>query len=67
MPRTVVWTAMIVVLLGYVLLLEAGPTLDTRDGLLIQVVAQKLIAVTLVASLVYLCFEADRVHSRLGG
>lgn len=65
-PRRVAgaWAALTIVLAGNAALLEWGPILTTPDGLIIHVVAQKIVAVTAAAIFVYLSFEADRILNR---
>jgi hypothetical protein len=62
-PRRIValWGMLTIILLAYVLVIGWGPTLDTIEGLRMQVVAQKVIAAVVVAALTYLSVEADRV------
>jgi hypothetical protein len=62
-PRRVIvaWAALTALLVGYVIVLGWGPRLGTTAGLMVQVVAQKVVAVTAVGMLVYLSWEADRI------
>jgi len=61
-PRRIValWAALTIMLLAYVLVIGWGPSVGTVDGLRVQVIAQKVIAVVVVAALTYLSIEADR-------
>jgi hypothetical protein len=65
-PRRVrlTWAAMTAGLFLYVALLGWGPSPATPDGLLVDVLAQKLITVIVVGALTYLSIEADRILTR---
>jgi len=56
----VTWALLTALLVGYVVMLGWGPDLGTLRGLTIQVVSQKIIAITSLALLLYLSLEADR-------
>ena len=61
-PRvTVAWLLMIVLLVSYVLILDFGPRSRTPIGLVVQVTAQKIVAVGAVLLLVYQSYQAERV------
>ncbi len=62
-PRrvTIAWAALTLVLVWYVGVLGWGPGLGTPDGLMINVIAQKIVAILSVSIIVYLSVEADRV------
>lgn len=45
----------------YVAVLEWGPRIGTPHGLVVQVIAQKIVAVSAVGVLVFLSLEANRV------
>jgi hypothetical protein len=49
--------------MAYIMVLEWGPTLSTPDGLVVQVAAQKIVAGTAAAIVIFLSIEADRVAS----
>ena len=55
-PRGVAatWRLLGAALVGYALLLAFGPALQSIDGLVVQVIGQKVIALTLTLGLVYL-------------
>lgn len=65
-PRraTFAWLAMIAVLVTYVLILDWGPRVTTPYGLVVQVSAQKLVAVGAVLLIVYQGRIADRLLGR---
>ena len=58
------WVVLAAAMLGYVGVLYVGPGPETLDGLRIQVIAQKVAAATVVAMLVYLSFEGERLVRR---
>jgi hypothetical membrane protein len=55
------WTTLTAVLVAYVVLIGWGPTTATPEGLVVQITAQKIVAMSLVVIFVYLSLEADRV------
>jgi hypothetical membrane protein len=55
------WGALAAVLATYVAVLTWGPSTATAAGLREQVIAQKIIAASVVAFLIYLSCEADRI------
>ena len=60
-PRVVlVWLALTAALAGYVAMIGWGPSVQTLDGLRMQVLAQKAITAVLIAAAVYLSIESDR-------
>lgn len=61
-PRrvTIGWVALTVVLAGYVVMLDFGPSTRTASGLVAQVVAQKIVTVAAVLGIVFQSYEADR-------
>ena len=61
-PRrvTVGWVALSIVLVGYVAILDFGPSTRTPSGLVAQVVAQKIVTVAAVLGIVFQSYEADR-------
>jgi hypothetical membrane protein len=65
-PRraAVAWAALTCVLAAYVFVLQWGPRLTTDRGLMIQVVAQKIVASTAMIVMVYQSYEAGRVFAR---
>jgi hypothetical membrane protein len=65
-PRrlAVAWALLTVALAAYVVVLTWGPGPKTPEGLIIQVTAQKIIAVVSVSTFVYLSFEAERATSK---
>lgn len=64
-PRRVgvVWALFAVVLAAYVVVLGWGPQVRAPHGLVVQVTAQKIVAIAAVLVLTYQTFEADRVVS----
>jgi hypothetical membrane protein len=62
LPRRVAaaWAGLSVVLAGYVIMLGWGPSLQSPEGLVTQVAAQKIVTVVAVAIIVYQSVEADR-------
>jgi len=60
----VAWAGLTAVLVGYVVVLGWGPSLNTPDGLPVQVAAQKIVAIAATSIFVYLSIEADRVLPR---
>ena len=58
---TAVWFALLVLLVGYVLILDFGPRASTAFGLVVQVTAQKTVAVGAALLLVYQGFQAERL------
>ncbi len=54
------WLFLTVMLAGYVWVLDFGPRVSAPGGLVTQVTAQKIIAITVVATFVYLSLEAER-------
>ena len=56
----VAWAAMVVLLVAYVLVLDWGPRASTPIGLVVQVTAQKIVAVGAVLLLVYQSYQAER-------
>jgi len=62
LPRrmAIAWALLTILLVGYVVMLGWGPGLTTARGLAIQVVSQKIVAVTSVALLLYLSIQADQ-------
>jgi hypothetical membrane protein len=61
----VAWVAMIALLTAYVVVLDFGPRASTPIGLVVQVTAQKLVAVGAVLLLVYQSILAERVQQRV--
>jgi hypothetical protein len=59
----VVWALFAVVLAAYVVVLGWGPQVRAPHGLVVQVTAQKIVAIAAVLVLTYQTFEADRVVS----
>jgi hypothetical protein len=55
------WTLLTAVLVAYVVLIGWGPTTATPQGLILQITAQKIVAMSLVVVFVYLSVQADRV------
>lgn len=68
LPRhvTVVSGIVAAMMVGYAALLTIGPTTATSIGLLVQVGAQKAATVVVVAFVLYLSIESERVRSSLG-
>ena len=60
----VAWIAMIALLTAYVIVLDFGPRASTPTGLVVQVTAQKIVAVGAVLLLVYQSILAERVDQR---
>ena len=62
-PRSIKlsWGVLAAAMLGYVGILYAGPGVETLDGLRTQVIAQKAATVIVVAMVVYLGGEGERV------
>ena len=58
----VAWVAMIALLTAYVVVLDFGPRASTPIGLVVQVTAQKLVAVGAVLLLVYQSILAEQVQ-----
>jgi len=58
----VAWIAMIALLTAYVVVLDFGPRVSTPIGLVVQVTAQKIVAVGAVLLLVYQSVLAERVE-----
>jgi hypothetical membrane protein len=56
------WVAMIALLTAYVVVLDFGPRVSTPIGLVVQVTAQKIVAVGAVLLLVYQSILAERVQ-----
>jgi len=54
------------ILLGYILLLQFGPSVSTPRGLMIQVGGQKVVAYVLVGGITALAFGASRVNQQVG-
>ena len=61
-PRGVrsAWLFLTVMLAGYVWVLDFGPRVSAPGGLVTQVTAQKIIAITAILSFVYLSIVAER-------
>lgn len=61
-PRGVrsAWLFLTVMLAGYVWVLDFGPRVSAPGGLVTQVAAQKIIAITAILTFVYLSFAAER-------
>lgn len=57
------WVLVAGVLCGYAVIREMGPQPDTLQGLELQVVAQKLVALALALFLVYQSYRAERIPS----
>jgi hypothetical membrane protein len=64
---TIAWAGLTVILLAYVLLLGWGPSVETLDGLRVQVVAQKIVVVAVVSISLYLSIEGNRAAGRTVG
>lgn len=56
-----VWASFAIVLLSYLCLIGWGPPIETPTGLVVQVIAQKVVAITAVAIVVYQGWEAERI------
>ena len=67
-PRrvTIGWVALAVMLVGYVAMLDFGPSTRTPSGLVEQVVAQKIVTLAAVVGIVFQSYEADRRALALG-
>lgn len=67
-PRrvTVGWAALTVILASYVVILDWGPSVRTPSGLVFQVVAQKIVAVSAVLLIVFQTYAADRASPDVG-
>lgn len=61
------WTALTAVLIAYVVLIGWGPTTATPQGLVIQITAQKVVAMSLIVIFIYLGIEADRALASTDG
>lgn len=61
---TIAWAALTTVLVAYLGVLELGPTLDSARGLVVQVTAQKSIAVLAIGILGYVCYQANALVTR---
>ena len=57
---TVGWAVLTVILAGYVVILDWGPSTRTPSGLVVQVVAQKVVTVSAVLLIVFQTFAAER-------
>jgi hypothetical protein len=55
------WLVVATFLAGYAALLSWGPSVTTVDGLVVQVVAQKLATVVLIGGLLFASREVDRI------
>ena len=63
-PRvTFAWMAMLVLLVVYVIILDWGPRASTPTGLVVQVTAQKIVAVGAVLLLVYQSYQAESAEA----
>ena len=62
LPRrvAVAWAALTVILVAYVGILDFGPRVSAPGGLVTQVVAQKIVALSAALIIVYQSYEADR-------
>lgn len=62
LPRRVgvAWAALTVILAAYVGILDWGPRVSAPGGLVTQVVAQKIVALSAALFIVYQSYEADR-------
>jgi hypothetical protein len=58
-----VWGLLAIVLGAYVIVLGWGPKLDTSSGLMVQVAAQKVVAISAVLALFFLTLEAGRLSA----
>ena len=56
------WVAMVALLVAYVIVLDWGPRASTPLGLVVQVTAQKVVAVGAVLLLVYQSIQAERLE-----
>jgi hypothetical membrane protein len=57
---TAVWIGLTAILAAYVWILDWGPSTRTPTGLVVQVVAQKVVAISAVLLIVFQTYEADR-------
>jgi hypothetical membrane protein len=55
----IVWLMLAVLLAGYAALLNLGPSLATTDGLVFQVVAQKIASVCVITVILFVAHEFD--------
>lgn len=55
-----VWLILALLLAGYAAILAWGPSVATADGLVFQVVAQKIATVVVIAALLFVAREFDR-------
>ena len=63
-PRVAVtWLIVAVLLAGYAALLDWGPSVRTADGLVVQVVAQKAAAVTVIVALLIVAHEIESTRA----
>jgi hypothetical protein len=60
----VAWATMVALLVAYVIVLDWGPRSSTPIGLVVQVTAQKIVAVGAVLLLVYQSIQAERIEDR---
>lgn len=63
----IAWGVLTGILLAYVAVLEWGPRLGTPHGLVVQVIAQKVVAVLAVGILVFLSLQAAHVMTSAAG
>ena len=56
-----VWALLAVVLVSYLCLIGWGPKVETSIGLVVQVLAQKAVAIAAVVIIVYQSYEAERL------
>jgi hypothetical membrane protein len=54
------WALLTAVLIAYVAVLGWGPALDTSQGVVIQVIAQKIVAIAAVSIMAYQSYQAER-------
>ncbi|HSQ32019.1 MAG TPA: hypothetical protein VLN49_19315 [Gemmatimonadaceae bacterium] len=68
LPRRVgvAWAVLTVILAAYVGILDWGPRVSAPGGLVTQVVAQKIVALSAALIIVYQCLEADRALAIAG-
>jgi hypothetical protein len=59
MRVTVGWAVLTAILAAYVGVLDWGPSTRTMSGLVVQVVAQKIVALSAVRLILYLTYRAD--------
>lgn len=57
------WVTMVALLVAYVIVLDWGPRASTPLGLVLQVTAQKVVAVGAVLLLVYQSIQAERIEA----